>query len=1130
MVVYACHYASLLAITHFFRQQIREARNRAKETEPMSRKLTFQSLSAHTLGLVVVLFLGASIARAQVVSGEITGIAADSSGAVIQGATVIATNVQTNVATQVETNSSGVFRVFGLIPGNYTLTLEKPNFKKFVRENVAVSVDTVVRVDPTLQLGEITESVTVTGAAPMLKTDKADVSETIGTRQVEDLPTIGRNITRLVQLAPGAVQNSSQLTGWPENAGEDFRVNINGQRDGNSNRQLDGVDNNETIQGLSMIVPSADSVQEVKITTSNYDAEFGQVAAAVIQVSTKSGTNDLHGSLFEFYRSSGLFASDPFTEPNGPPKTTWNQFGGSLGGPILKGKLFFFGDYQGMRSLTGGSVLATLPVEAFRTGDFSAFAATNPIFDPTTGNPDGTGRTQFLNNTIPADRISPVATNLLALLPLPTNPTALDSNFATSGSGAFNQNQFSSRIDYNRSNKTTLFGRYSFFQSSYDIPSAFGDLAGGPPLGGNITSGFQGSRTNSAVANYARVLSPSLVTDLRFAFARITMHNTTRNGTERTADDVGLPGINTGSELTNGLPQFDIGGPVGTFSFGQSLPFAEWETNVNVVNNWTKVIGPHSLKWGADIKKAFLRRRDTSGRGSMGFSQSVTGSADVPGSGLGMATFLLGLASTYNRTITLDITQEKQWRDGLYVQDRWAVSRKLTLSLGLRWEYFSPIFADKDGTISNLDTDTGNILIGGLFDKYAGVKPVYDEFAPRVGLAYRLASNTVIRGGFGRGYAIDTSGANFGRMFRNWPIQQNQNLTSATPFVPDFTLSQGPPAPAPIPPFPTSGILPMPNGTWFILYPGKGPYPHTRVDSWNVTIQHQLGNTTFELAYLGNIGRNLWGTFSSNAAVPGPGPFDPRRPFFNKYGWTQFLQLYRAMGSSNYNGLQAKVARSFSQGFSVLSTFTWSKALDEEGNYGFQNQFDIHSNYGPSDLNRSILSSTSFTWELPFGPGKPFGNQLTGVARRIAEGWSINGLITLQSGMPFTPLFGDTSSYNSDCCVLRPDRIGSGDISNPSRNGWFDPSAFTRPPAFTYGNSGRNILVGPGFATADLSLFKQFLVTERMRLDLRWEAFNALNRTNLANPVTTVDSSVAGHIFSILYPMRRMQIGAHLSW
>jgi outer membrane receptor protein involved in Fe transport len=1079
-----------------------------------------------------VLCVGANSGRAQVtISGSITGVVTDTSGAVIAGATVTATNINTQVSTSTVTNSTGLYTIYSLIPGTYTVAVEQTGFSKFVRENVVVSVDTVVRVDATLKVGPVTQQVTVSGAAPMLKTDKADVSLTISDNNIEKLPVLGRNFTRLVALAPGASYDSGQLFSHPENAGEDYRVSVNGQYAGNSYRQLDGVDNNETIQGLSMVVAPADAVQELKLTTSNYDAEFGQVSGAVIQVSTKSGTNDFHGSLFEFYRSNGMFARNPFSEPVKPASFVWHQFGGSAGGPIRKDKLFFFGDFQGMRSSLGGSSLYTSPLQAFRSGDFSSLAKTNPIYDPMTGNPDGTGRTQFLNNIIPPGRIDPAAANLLALVPPPTDSTKTDDNYTVSRPGSFDQNQFDSRIDYNVSSKSRLFGRYSLFRSSFYTDNVFGPIAGGPPVGGIPNSGQSSTQSQALSVGYSRTFSPSLLTDVRFGLGRLRIDEYQLDKGLNTMDKVGIPGVNMGTIYTTGSAQFDISGPVSSFSMGDfGLPFLERETSIDVVNNWTKAVGNHSFKWGADIKKAFANRTDKNGRGDFGFSQNLTGNPAVPGSGLGLASFLLGLTSGYTRNVTTDIRQEKQWRDGIYAQDTWAVNRNLSLMLGVRWNYFSPIFSGPPGSISNLDTNLGVALVNTSSSKYVGVEPVHNEFDPRIGLTYRVNSNTVVRAGYGRSHAIDVYGAQFGTQAAVYPIVQSQSFSQTTQFTPiSFTLSDGPPALPPLPSVPANGQVPFPDGT-FMVYPGTGPFPHTYVDSWNLAIQHMLGShTTVELAYVGNVGRDEWSGRDANAAVPGPGPLNPRKPFYNQFGWTQYLLLRRAMLSSDYNGLQARIQKNFSNGFSAVSTFAWSKSIDQ-GTFGTMNWFDMRSDFGPSDNNRDLVSTTAFTWELPFGPGKPIGANATGIARQLIGGWSVNGIVNLESGAYFTPVMGDNSSLSSPTVTLRPDRNGSGDVPNPTRNLWFDPTAFTRPAPFVYGNSGRNILRGPGLAVTDLSLFKGVKLTERINLELRWETFNTFNRTNMSNPATAIDTSVAGQITSTAYPMRRMQIGAHLAW
>ncbi|MBS1850914.1 MAG: TonB-dependent receptor [Acidobacteria bacterium] len=1059
------------------------------------------------------------------VTGAITGIVSDASGAAVANATVEATNTSTGVTDTTQTNSTGLYRFPSLVPGPYSVKITQTNFAPFEQKNITLNVGVTVRVDAALSVGTVNSAVMVTSDAPLLQTDSVDVSQTLQTSAVNSLPTFGRNVTRLNLLSPGVSMPSGQLEVHPENAGQDFDVNINGASPNNNSHLLDGVDNTEGIQGFSMLVTSQDSVQEVKVTTTNYDAEYGRVGGGVFQVTTKSGTNNLHGSLFEYYRSAGFNAANPFSEPNGPPGNVWNQFGGSLGGPIKKNKLFFFGDYQGMRNRLATSSLYTAPLAAFRNGDFSSLAETNPIYDPLTGNPDGTGRTQFAGNIIPSDRISPAAANLLALLPNPTNPGATDNNFTISRPGVYNTDQFNTRVDLFATNKTTIFGKYSYFRSKFFTDNVFGADGGGPALGGIPNSGDSKTHTHSAMMDYQHTFTPHLLHDFRFAISRLFIQELQLDANRNAADDVGIPDINLGTIFTTGLPQFNINGPVGSFSMGDfGLPFFEKETIVQFADNWSYTHGRHAIKWGADITKFFGVRTDTSGRGTFDFSQNTTGDAEVAGSGLGMASFLLGMPIDYSRRVTLVQPQEKQWRLAFYGQDTWQIAPKLTLMLGLRWDWASPIFTPKGQSVGNLDVATGNILLTNLYDKYAGVKTLKNEFSPRIGLSYQLAQNTVIRAGFGRSYFLNPYGAAFGTQGCCWPIKQDQTLNSENFYTPlDFTLDQGPGVPDTPPAFPSSGQVPLPDG-YTQIFPGVGKYPHSYSDAWNLTVQHSFGHQiSTSVAYVGNVGRKLWNNIDLNTPVPGPGDFNPRRPFYEEFGWTQTILLRNNTLSSNYHSLQVHGEKRFGGGLFVLSNFTWSKSLDY-GTFGVQNIFDVASNYGPSSFTRPRAWITAFNWEVPFG------NKLTGAAKTIAAGWGLSGVVNLESGSYFTPTWGDTSHYGSPI-TLRPDRNGSGRVSNPNRNLWFDPTVFSQPADFTYGNSGKGILMGPGFATTDLSVTKGFSIRESMKLQLRWDAYNLFNRTNLSNPAATVDQpSTAGKIFGIVDYMRRMQIGAHLTF
>jgi carboxypeptidase family protein len=1064
------------------------------------------------------------IIRAQAVSGGISGTVNDATGGVVLHATVTARNTATNVETRAETTAAGYYSIVHLVPSTYSVTVVAPGFRRFSADNVEVNVDSIVRLDVQLTVGDMASEVTVQGGAPLLQSEKTELSAVITGRLVQELPTLGRNMSRLVGILPGAVPNTSQLEYHVENMVEDFRVGINGQIWGNNNRQIDGIDNNETIQGSAIIVPTADSVDEVKVTTNNYDAEFGQVAGAVIQTVTKSGSNALHGSVFEYLRNSETFSRNPFTELAGPSPFKWNQFGGSLGGPVRKEKLFFFGDYQGTRQRLGSGLQSTVPLGAFRSGDFGSLSR-NLIFDPSTGDANGRGRQQFPNNVIPASRINPTAAKLFALLPAPTDPSRTDQNYTRTDVTRIGTNQATGRMDYLYSPNTRLFGRYTFFGSTLDVPVLYGDVAGGPAFSFN---GFKDATTRSQnlAFNYQRTITPTFLTEARFGFSRFRAYGELRDSQLKTSDQVGLPGINTGDVLTGGLPGFSIGGPVGAFNFGDpaSAPFSEIEQNIQFVSNWTKISSSHSFKWGADVRPARLKRFAQNGRGALNFDQNLSGSADLAGTGLGMASFLLGGVQSFSRSLKVDRANEVQTRMGFFFSDQWRISRKLTLNYGVRWEVFTQVGGDTPGGITNLDFTTGEVLFNdvGSVNHSAGIQPYYGNLAPRLGIAYMLRPKTVIRTGFGRSYAINVFGSNFGTMSQQWPNTAAQDLTAPTFFTSVFRLDQGPPDASALPKPPASGRLLLPRGVGFIGFSVNNKFDY--LDAWNFAVQQQIGNEiALEIAYVGNVGRRIFWNENPNLAIPGPGAADPRRPYFARLGWNQNPTLRSHLGRSGYNALQTKIDKRFSKGYSLLASFTWQNGMDF-GTNGAQNKFDWRSDHSPMDNDRKFYLTISHTWELPL--------HAKGPARHLVEGWSFSGISLFASGIPFTPILGNTASYNSPGVTLRPDRLQSGAVSSPTRDRWFDKSAFATPPLYTYGNSGRNILRGPGLANLDWAIGKNFHISESKLLKFRWEVFNAFNRTNLANPVNTIDSSTAGRIFSLFpgYNMRRMQFGLHLVW
>jgi hypothetical protein len=455
--------------------------------------------------------------------------------------------------------------------------------------------------------------------------------------------------------------------------------------------------------------------------------------------------------------------------------------------------------------------------------------------------------------------------------------------------------------------------------------------------------------------------------------------------------------------------------------------------------------------------------------------------------------------------------------------------------IGLRWDYITPIYTPSGQSVGNLNLNTGNVELTNLAGKYAGVSTLKTEFSPRVGASYQLRTNTVIRGGYGRSYFLNPYGASFGTEGCCWPIKQSQAFSPETAYAAlPFTLDQGPGLPAPLPPYPANGLIPLPNG-FSQIFPGTGTYPHSYNDGWNVTWQQMFGReVSLSIAYVGNVGRNLWDNIDVNAPIPGPGPFDPRRPYFSKFGWTTSqtqrnnqLNGYPEL-KSNYNSLQASVQKRFGSSLNLISNFTWAKSLDE-GTFGPQNIFNFASNYGNSDAVRPFSWITAAVWNLPFGHGQPFASDLNRAANALVGGWILSGIFNYEGGFYFTPTLANSASLNSTI-GLRPNRNGSGMVSNPNRFLWFNPADFSVPAPYVYGDSGRNILLGPRFSSTDLSLQKMFAFNERIHLELKWDAFNAFNHTNLQNPNASVDTSTAGQITGIVDFRRRMQIGAQLTF
>jgi len=721
----------------------------------MTRRLIVVALVV-VCGLTII----TASAVAQAVYGSILGTITDPSGAAVPGAKVTVTSVSKGITVATTTNADGNYSVTHLIPDVYNVKAEAPGFKSFQTANVVVSADTGARVDGQFQVGGSQETVEVTAEAPQLKTDRADVAVIFNDKAVEDLPLFNRNFTQLVLASPGAQQQS-----WNHAASENpqgsLQTKVNGQTFAGTGFYLDGTDNRDPILGIIVINPTLESVTEAKMTSQNYDAEFGQAISGVVATQTKSGSNSIHGSAFGFRRSDATQARDPFSQSKvNPltgrfiPPTLFGQYGGSIGGPIKKDKLFFFGDYQATRSKLGSSYRQSIPSALIRStcdpatsaicdlSEYLALSPTNQAYDPNTGAADGSGRTPFgpltigsqvcTGNCIPTNRLSSQAVALLQQFPAP-NGSGIINNFTASGNGIFNSDQFNIRVDDQTTSKLHTFGRYSFANYSQSADAVFGAL-GGIGFGQFGLAGIPKSRDQSIASGFDYALGSTLLTDFRFGYVRYHV-NVIPNGFGTTpATDIGIPGLNL-DPLSSGQPAYFVGesggdgqdtGAIsksgGISNFGNGLgvnrcncPLIEQEDQFQFVNNWTKILGNHQAKFGADIRFARNLRvpSDKHRAGELTFAKSHTADA-LAGGGVGMATFLLGDVTEFKRYVsTSSNAAERQRRFYFYGQDTWRATSKLTIAYGLRWDIVNPEYVNGKGNGGFLDLNTGDLRVAG---------------------------------------------------------------------------------------------------------------------------------------------------------------------------------------------------------------------------------------------------------------------------------------------------------------------------------------------------------------------------------------------------------------------------------
>jgi hypothetical protein len=1049
--------------------------------------------------LFAVVIACAFTVSAQVDTGTISGIVSDASGAVVPGAQVTITQLETNLQNSLATNESGYYSAPGLRPGHYTVELSRPGFQTQKKTGIELNVQDRLELNFTLALGTASAAVTVEGTAPLLESETSSLGQVIQEKTVNELPLNGRNFIQLATLTAGALPSTRT------NERDNFISN--GARAVQNSYLLDGIDNKNRIMGFDgnsaqIVQPVIDGIEEFKVQTSTFSAEFGQAAGGVVNVTMKSGTNAFHGNVFEFLRNSDLDAT-PYFQPagGGNPLFIQNQYGATFGGPILKNKTFFFGSWQGSRAGSAAPQIASVPTAAEHQGVFPS-----KVTDPGTGQP-------FPNNTIPVSRWDPVAAGLLPLYVLPTS-SALVNNYFSNPKEIVNSDNYSLKFDHHFSSSDSMFGRISQGWGNNILPTLL-------PAPSN-TQGFTNLGQRQVVVSETHIFSGSKVNEFRLGFV-YTIESQDTVG-PNLYSQYGIQGAIT-DPFIKGLPTFTLTGfsqlgtpttlgatPVPASGSG-NRPILKTGKIWQLLDNYSWTHNRHTVKFGMDFDRVTLFGHTTnSARPNFTFNGTYTGS--------GLGDFLLGDVYTTS-TSQLQLITILQYVYSGYVQDDWKLSRKITLNVGLRYELPMP-FVEAHDRQSNFVLDAGPCYLQIVTVAQRGqcnaginrslVRPDTNNFAPRVGLAIQATPQWVVRSGFGVFYGRDENLGLASRLVSNLPYIVGASFTGSTA-TPAFQLQNGIPANA----LSTVGLTPNANTTVY-SFPFNFSTPY--VEQWNLNVERQLaGNFVAQVGYTGSEAHKLFFPVNVNQAFPGLGSVNSRRP----YQGVGNITYYAPLVNSTYNAMIAKIERRFSKGLSLLASYTFGHSIDGGGNEHDtgdvtpQDVRDLRAQKGSSNFdvrNRFVVSGV---YAVPFG-------RSGGVVAHVIRDWQFSGIFSAQGGQPFTPtLSTDPSSTGT---TAHPNRLGDGNLPSDQRSvsHWFDTQAFVAPPCVCFGNSGRDILRGPGFQDLDFSIVRNFQMTERFRLQVRAESFNMLNHPNLGLPNSVIGNPAVGTITTTINPERQNQL------
>ena len=1060
---------------------------------------------------VRILLLGAAVAlitqsaEAQVLYGSLVGKVEDSSRAILPGATVTVTNRETGLQREVTTDSNGSYAFQDLQAGTYDLKINLTGFKSYMKAGLLVPLNTVARADVQMEVGGQSETVNVTATA-FLKTERADVSTQLDSAQVTNLPIgSGRNFQQLYKLIPGA-SPPVELHSDAGNPQRSLGTNFNGVSRSNNNTRLDGATvSYPWLPHIMAYVPPAEAVETVNIVTNSFDAEQGMAGGAAVSVSIKSGTNEYHGSGQWFHTNSALRARNYFFVGAEIPKNIMNQFGGTFGGPIRKNRLFFFGNWERTSRQQTASANRTIPTEALRRGDFSGTGAL--IYDPSTGNPDGTGRQLFPESRIPIERMDQAALKMVQLIPA-ANVDAFPSNYFATGTYEFDRDNIDFKVNYNPGPRGSIFARYSISPSDLFDPPSLG-AAGGDALAGGQPGRAPG-RIQSTAVGATYTVSEHVLVDANFGFTRQRLGAENVDiDTNYGLDVLGIPGTNGPDRMQGGYPRFVITGFSSIGNPNVSNPFSFSDNQYVAVGNLSWLKGSHWLRFGGEYTyytiNHFQPQAAFGPRGGFTFTGGLTslrGGAN-PTLYNGWADFLLGLPQSMGKDLQFvnpASVRMPSW--GFYARDQWQINRRLTLNYGMRYEYY-PFATRADRGGERYDPVTDKVFVGGLggVPQNAGVDVGKGQVAPRLGIAYRLTDKTVVRAGYG--ISIDPN--SFRNLRDAYPATISSQFSGASTFQAAGSLRTGIPS-VPLPDL-SQGVIVLPPAVGTQTFPAV--FKRGYIQSFNLTAQHDIGwGFIGQAAYVGS--RATRQTANVNINASGPGGGNNGRALFPQFGRIANINMLMPFNTATYDSLQTQLTHPLSAHAMLGMSYTFSKAI----NYADNSDSGLTWNWHPmwernralADFDRPHNLQIYGIYELPFGPGRAWARE--GLPAIIAGGWQLNGVFSAMSGTPFTVTSSGTS-VNAPGNTQTADQVMEtvrilGGVGRG--NSYFDPNAFAPITAVRFGNSGRNALRGPGLVNLDASLFRDFKIAAGTTMQFRAEVFNVTNTPAFNNPGANASS------------------------